>query len=336
MNTKIAKSYQIHRDISLDAVCGIYIIYMIIGHAGQWAHISDDDFFVNTQNIFFMFMPWFFYKSGMFHQKCTIKFTITHNANKLLKPFIIYTLVGEIFYWIDLYGYGTLNWKKIVIDPVLELLLKGSCNGNLPLWFLISLFIVKCIVSLVDHLNCKYLQILILAALAAGGGTIISSKVSHIPLYLLNVPLGLLFYMIGIYMNKVQYKKLVLFIAIIIFVVISCTEPSFVGFRSNEVIEGFWILGIVNSVAGIIIFNNIFRLSFLQLPVLTEIGRNSLDYYCSHWIVFSIVVNLYNIPDLTTANYNEFYLLLVACALVIPCYSYWRLLAIEKISGIRK
>lgn len=88
-----------NRDTSLDAVCGLFIIYMITRHAFQWSGCRDDCFYRESGNWLYMFLPWFFYKSGMFHKEGNTKIMIKHDAYKLLKPYIVYTIIGSIIYY---------------------------------------------------------------------------------------------------------------------------------------------------------------------------------------------------------------------------------------------
>lgn len=85
-------------DSSLDAICGLFIIYMIMTHAFQWSNVTEDEFYVNSQYIFFMFMAWFFYKSGMFHKQARFREVAVHNWKRLIVPCIVYSAVGEVVY----------------------------------------------------------------------------------------------------------------------------------------------------------------------------------------------------------------------------------------------
>lgn len=320
-DTRVYKSKV--RDSSLDAICGLFIIYMIITHAFQWSNVTDDEFYVNSQYIFFMFMAWFFYKSGMFHKRERFREVAFHNWKRLIVPCIVYSAVGEVVYWVNLYHNGLLNIHEIMITPVKELIINGSLSGNLPLWFLITLFLVKLIVSIVDNYNIHYSIVLSLSLVVAWGGHFVSERISHIPLTLLNTALGLIFYIIGKYMRKLQYDKRTLAVSFIVFVAVSYLKPSIIGFRSDVVLEGNWMIGVVNCVAGIVIFNNLFKLRMLQLPLLTNVGKYSMDYYCAHWILFNVIVLIYSLRDQDIPNYYELYVLLAWSAIVLPCFSYW-------------
>jgi fucose 4-O-acetylase-like acetyltransferase len=51
------------RDKSIDAVAGLMIIVMVIGHCVAVGYLKH---FINVLNFF---MPWFYYKSGMFYRR---------------------------------------------------------------------------------------------------------------------------------------------------------------------------------------------------------------------------------------------------------------------------
>lgn len=136
MNIKAKK-----RDTSLDAIAGLLILHMItlhcvqntIGQLGQYEIIS---------SILMFFMPWFFFKNGMFiNDKST--FNWKKDASRLLKPFVVYSAiglaVGAFYYCI---AKDEVFWKY-VLKFFYNLFKNGSIQGNLPLWFLLSLFLAR-------------------------------------------------------------------------------------------------------------------------------------------------------------------------------------------------
>lgn len=125
-------------------------------------------------------------------------------------------------------------------------------------------------------------------------------------------------------MKDKQYDRRILISSIIIFGLILAFLPSQIGFRDDRTICGYWVLGVIGSLAGIVTFNNLFKLRFFQLPVLTNIGRTSMDYYCAHWILFYIVCILFEFNNSNALpNYDELWTLLLDSIIVLPCYSYW-------------
>lgn len=61
--------------MSMDVLAGIMILYMVIMHVMQWAELQDTALFYNLSVVFGCFMPWFFFKGGMFFK---------HNSNTKL------------------------------------------------------------------------------------------------------------------------------------------------------------------------------------------------------------------------------------------------------------
>lgn len=64
-------------------------------------------------------------------------------------------------------------------------------------------------------------------------------------------------------------------------------------------------------------------MKFLQLPVLTCIGCNSMDYYCIHWILFYLTVIIIGVDATETENYTELYTLLFSSIIFLPAITYW-------------
>lgn len=166
---EVQKTAKYKRDTSLDAICGLFIVYMIIGHAFQWAHIEDDDFQVNLSYVFYMFMAWFFFKSGMYHIEISPKPAVIKYSKKLLLPWFVYGIIGELLHYIIIYQKGTLSWRQIILDPIRDIYYQGTMGGNLPLWFLLSLFAVKIIISFCDKYKINQLYVLILCLIFSGG-----------------------------------------------------------------------------------------------------------------------------------------------------------------------
>lgn len=158
------------RDESLDSLQGLLIVYMIMVHSFQWANIKGDSFNEVASYVMFFFMPWFFYKSGMFHKEMRNIDLLKKLTKKLLIPYIIFSFAGEIIHWLILYEKGVLSVEQVIIQPLKEILLWGSVSGNMPLWFLLSFFAVKIIISLADQMGIKKLYVFLIAVIFSGGG----------------------------------------------------------------------------------------------------------------------------------------------------------------------
>lgn len=74
------------RDNTLDCACGILIIHMILGHIFQWSQLTTTHFY-QWMNILYFFMPWFFFKAGIFYKKTPVKKVFSTSFHRLIVPF---------------------------------------------------------------------------------------------------------------------------------------------------------------------------------------------------------------------------------------------------------
>lgn len=136
---------------SLDALCGILIIHMIIGHVFEWSSLADSKFYAWQQRILFFFMPWFFFKSGMFYRERNFQTNIEASFRRLIVPLFCFTLLGMPHHWIKLYLAGDTNTIHYLLSPLKSFIVIGNNVGNLPLWFLLALFGVTVICNYLFH-----------------------------------------------------------------------------------------------------------------------------------------------------------------------------------------
>lgn len=140
MNSNISNRKRI---LYLDSVGGLLLIYMIMGHCFQWAKMAD--IFDKYAYWLGFFMPWFFFKGGMFYKPKSFHEEIKSGYKRLIVPFIWFSIIGTIILWIKLLILnGSLTLKEMFY-PIKVLLIQGSVPGNLALWFLPSLFVVRLI-----------------------------------------------------------------------------------------------------------------------------------------------------------------------------------------------
>lgn len=151
------------RDLFLDSVAGLLIIHMIAGHCCQWAHMND--LYDKYTSWLFFFMPWFFYKAGMFHRPRPFQEELRKSFRRLIIPYIVFTIVGQLVLWLNLIIHQSFTIRT-VLGPIKGIIIEGSASGNLALWFLLSLFCVK--------LMFNYIESLKLPKFLMGGGNSLS------------------------------------------------------------------------------------------------------------------------------------------------------------------
>ena len=87
-----------NRNESIDTAAGIMILYMIFTHVCQHYHLENSTVYITCEHLLYFFMPWFFFKAGMFFKIGENKEVINKGIRRLLKPFILYSLLGHISY----------------------------------------------------------------------------------------------------------------------------------------------------------------------------------------------------------------------------------------------
>lgn len=185
------------RDNTIDSVAGVMIVYMIFTHVCQHFGLAQSTLYLSLERVLYFFMPWFFFKAGMFFSLKDDKEVVRASASRLLKPFIIYTLLGHAVYVIVCAVKGNLSLS--VLFPVRQLVLNGSITGNLPLWFLLTLFICRILLNLIGKTKGRVLALCLLSLVAAF--LMHLANFDH-PYYLANTMTGLTFICLGYIVKK--------------------------------------------------------------------------------------------------------------------------------------
>lgn len=300
-----------NRETFLDSVCAIMIIYMIYGHICLWCGIKQFEIF---QRILFFFMPWFFFKSGMFFRKESLKKNILKGFNRLVVPYMLFSIIGQIVFWIMWLIDGTNLGYNYIMSPLRTLFHEGAVVGNSPLWFLLTLFFVRIIFSVIFN---QKINIYLCILLSIIGSFIFCYIDFHNIMYIPNTFCGLFFYMVGYLMRDKQYNKIVLILGFLFYIVYVFIYPSYFDFRSNSVAPSYYILCILSCLGGIIVFNNIFK-KLPECKFLSYIGKNSMSYYVLHWIVLGIASIIFKSIMNISANYVLFWLYIFANLLFLP------------------
>lgn len=128
----------------LDSVGAILLIHMIIGHCCQWSG-TYSIYSTYTYWLSF-FMPWFFFKAGMFFKSRPMKEEIQKSFRRLMIPYIDFSIIGTVLLWGKLLVSNEFSYRSI-LSSIKSLLVAGAVPGNLALWFLLSLFIVRILFS---------------------------------------------------------------------------------------------------------------------------------------------------------------------------------------------
>ena len=185
------------RDDTIDSVAGVMVVYMVFTHVCQHFGLAQSTLYLSLERVLYFFMPWFFFKAGMFFSLKDDKEVIWASASRLLKPFVIYSLLGYVVYIIVCAIKGNLAFSALL--PIKQLVLEGSIIGNLPLWFLLTLFICRILLNLVGKTKGRVLALCLLSLVMAFLMHLANFK--H-PYYLANTMMGLTFMCLGYIVKK--------------------------------------------------------------------------------------------------------------------------------------
>lgn len=185
---------------------------------------------------------------------------------------------------------GDYNWKHYLLTPFKELLFTGGLEGNRPLWFLFTLFWTQLI------FNCLFQKKLSAYWMVFGGliwAIIMFLLGYNSPTYMVNIPLAIAVYALGYLWKDNQFTKRYVSIALIAYLSVMIVCPSHLIFAANVLNpEGVYVLSLVFSIAGCVLFNNIFKY-IPHFPVLQYIGRHSMVYYISHWLMLTLCLIIF-------------------------------------------
>lgn len=271
------------RLVYLDYIAGILVLFMVYHHACPDSAIQ---LFLNR--LLFFYMPWFFFKAGMFYNpNKDLKTTFVVSIKRLILPYIIFLIIGQVVIGLRLYLDGDLH-INIITRTISDIIKLGSSYGNSPLWFLFSLFFVRLIFA---SIKGSLSSIICITVIGLFGAYLSYNLEIKTPLYLGNILLGAFFYGLGYLMNLLKKtNKLSVILSIVclmIYLLTISTFPVIGSFVNNSSDNYFWYIS--SSIAAIIAYNYVF--SNMRLPnlLLSFSGKHSLEILVVHHPIINIL-----------------------------------------------
>lgn len=277
------------REQHIDMAAGIMIMWMILGHVASHANYNGAFFKMGTYLSFFM--PWFFYKAGMFYQNKhdSIRDRANRGGQKLLKPFVIFSLIGQTFYYICLILEHNVSFRSFVYQPLRCLFVTECLPGNGALWFLIVLFMINIFAPyIIDKLHP-------IVVVIVGIGIAFLCYLLHVswfPCIIPNFFAGMAFFIFGYWFKDKEHKWFVFATAVLVYALCCIIGYPSVYFHHNTASDSFtYLLYFPASVAGIIILNNLCHWisPYFKYSLFRWIGQNAMNLYVTHWIVLVLL-----------------------------------------------
>ena len=265
--------------------------------------------------LFCYFMPWFFFKSGMFYKPNTIP--LSNGIRKQIIPYVLFSLFGLILHLaFELYVKVT-PLSEILLNIKEDVIYRGGIDWNLALWFLISLFAVKIITPILNKMLPISL-ILIISILISWGANYYELIY---PVWIGNIALGIMFYTMGYILRAIQFKKIVFFISLTLFLGgFFLPLVTKFDFRCNQIgVTDIYPIVLLYCTSGIITINNIsLKLINKPITIITQIGRNSIILYVIHFPIIMLCTNVIK----TTSITNPYYIFIIVSISIIITYSF--------------
>ncbi len=313
----------------IDFAAGVMIVWLLCYHA-LWPMFETR--VLQVIPWFFFFMPWFFYKSGYFFSPKPLRTAIKKDARKLLRQYVIWSIIGYICYFLQLYFYDHLTFRTLLYRSLKSLFLIGAVPINLSLWFLPILFVVHFLVTVL----CRKFDLIWIGLTCL----LLSIAIHYIPYVNTIRPIyatawGLFFFCGGAYLRKYEQNKWVIGVAtIVLLIAYIFTKTPITYDCSHEIAWYEYVYWYPASIAGCVVLNNICRW-FTKLPsfLFKWVGRHAMLFFVMQGIIYVVVHDwLYHIHPEWYATWQGLVLVGIAyVVLIVPTC-----LIVDRIKNVKK
>lgn len=292
-------SLPLEREVWIDYAKVIAITLVVLGHAPS----SADPFL--GKFIYSFHMPAFFCFSGYLFKKKDISFKLflRKNIKSLIIPYLIYNLIGCIFYSLMRYFSPThlYSINEYLIKSFLGVLLGGqsfiSVLPIVPTWFLITLFAVRCVCFLFDKKS--FFLLLPVTALLA----IVVSKyqIEQYVFYQLDtLLLAYPFFALGMllrslkdrtfsYLNISNFYVIILFSATLIMQIKICTINGWMNMGENRYGTNILLYYLISTNGIMMIISFCLLLRNIRCDIIEQYSNGTMLILCVNIMMIQII-----------------------------------------------
>lgn len=284
----------------------------------------NDCLLYRSMNILFFFMPWFFFKSGMFcsSTKKDVMPFLYDNVRKFLVPYAFFSIVG-ILVAVAVALINESSVVSVLISECRSVVFRQAVHYDAPLWFLLSLCFARVFFNFIRNSVNHYLLVFMSLLLAFVHYQFLAKHGFYWPG---NLCSGLFFYILGMKLKNLQYNNKVVVVSLIVLVVIGIFRPTIVTMYGNTLLyeNGIYWLWYPFCLAGIIVFNNLIKqVGFiLEHFHFNDIGHHSMIYYVVHWPIGLLIIAVYQRICSTPNNWELLVYLCLAWLGLLPLLTY--------------
>jgi fucose 4-O-acetylase-like acetyltransferase len=305
----------------IDLAKGVCIILVVLFHAKVLTP--------QTPLLSNLRMPLYFFLSGLFFKTygSTANFVVK-KVNKILVPFVFFYIIAEIVCVLRLVTVHSYNWTGVQ-----EHLLRFDLTCNIPLWFLLCLFITNLIFCVLRRLLKNEVAfsfaVVVCALIGVALGEDGVSGFAWSATALTALPFFYFGYMSNriswLYPNKCDKYNLLIAVAVIgiAFAINYYSANAHISMRENRFV-GSALASYVSSaliVAGVLMLCKVVR----HIPWVSYVGRYSIVVLGTHMIVLPLILLIlksYDMPMMTRCWISGLVTLAVCSALIPLCIKY--------------
>lgn len=244
----------------------------------------------------------------------------------LIMPFIFFTLVGYFIWSLQYLAEHEWSFRWIAGATLMYLYAAGSFPGNGPLWFLEALIIARMLYPLCVKMRFNNWFIMMSAFVIAFIYVFLLRTYNDGNYFIMAISQGFLAlscYAVGRLFKRLQYNMWVAGAGIIIYLAIVLLKVPTIPFAQVGMTAPMesWLLFLPSSLAGIVAWNYVVRLMppwFFRVFPLGYLGRNSMTYYCGHFIIITTLVYLYEVKGVSLFGLPLVWAMVVSCAVILP------------------
>lgn len=288
------------RVIHYDVLSGLMLLFMMHHHVCGMCGLMESPIHMIPYKLLYFYIPYFFFKAGCFYNPDKdIRLVFLESSKRLLVPFFVFSLMGYVLFG----AIEPMNTWHYWWYPIRQIFAIGRVEGNGPLWFLLSLFIVRLLFQ--TSRNSLWKQI---CWIVAGGCIgIIGNYYGIRPRTISNVGMGIFFYGLGFLMRNLQYNKKVGNILLLLFVLIYIAMIPLgwhlVDFSLNRLEIGCHPMWMINCVIACVVVNYLFRNYSWEHSPLAWIGEHSMIFLCIHSMIYELL-HQYIYTKLVVSSYS--------------------------------
>ncbi len=301
----------------IDIAKGIGIILVMLGHCVNiegWCH----------RYIYTFHMPLFFLLSGLVLKVEFSRIFIYKKIRSLILPYFTFVMLGFIITLLIPSWRSRLSLKGIVADVYLA---NPEFINVSSIWFLACLFIVICILTLINRIGMVWLQKIVIVFLAFVGflfgklyndGVDLLIPCNRLPWNIDVALVAIVFTAIGYYykdiiivhITKLAERRMITLFIILLMALIVAVVAFFNGrVNLHGLLYNNLILYLIGSICGteLILAFSIFMQNYRVKRPIIWLGKNSLVLICIQAVLVRIFLMIYN--NITDNEVRLYYLL---------------------------